>query len=141
MDGSCGAFLASSPSMAQIAAAMAPLPVEISHAGFDASHADVRRTLRDVVAALDLARIPYALIGGIASSLVGGGRCTSDIDLFVKPDEARHVLRALAAVGFDTEEINPHWLFKATRGGVLVDVIFKTQGSIYLDDEMLRRAT
>ena len=126
--------------MAQIAA-MTPPPGATSHAGFDASSADVRRTLRDVVAALETARIPYAVIGGIASSLVGRGRCTTDIDLFVKPDQARRVLGALAAIGFDTDEINPHWLFKATRGNVLVDVIFKTQGSIYFDDEMLRRVT
>jgi predicted nucleotidyltransferase len=119
---------------------VAPLPGATSHAGFDASSAQVRHTLRDVVAALDAARLPYVAIGGIASSLHGRARCTGDVDLFVKPDDARPVLRALAAAGFDTEELNPHWLFKATRAGVLVDVLFKTHGDIYLDDEMLARA-
>jgi predicted nucleotidyltransferase len=119
---------------------VAPLPGATSHLGFDASSAQVRHTLRDVVAALDAARLPYVAIGGIASSLHGRGRCTGDIDLFVKPDDARAVLRALAAAGFDTDELNPQWLFKATRAGVLVDVLFKAHGDIYLDDEMLARA-
>ncbi|HEY8492770.1 MAG TPA: nucleotidyltransferase, partial [Myxococcota bacterium] len=35
---------------------------------------------------------------------------------------------------------NPHWLYKATREGVLVDVIFKGPRDVYLDDEMLARA-
>jgi predicted nucleotidyltransferase len=119
---------------------VAPLPGATSHIGYDASSAQVRHTLRDVVAALDGARLPYVTIGGIASSVHGRGRCTGDIDLFVKPDDARPVLRALAAAGFDTDELNPQWLFKATRAGVLVDVLFKAHGDIYVDDEMLARA-
>jgi predicted nucleotidyltransferase len=126
--------------MAKTASAPAPLPGATSHKGFDAGSDDVHAALSDVITAVEGAGIPYVLIGGLASSVLGRGRCTGDIDLLVKPEDARPVLRVLEPHGFETEEINPHWLFKATRGGVLVDVLFKTTGDIYLDDEMLERA-
>ena len=46
----------------------------------------------------------------------------------------------LAGAGFRTEETDPHWIYKAFKHGVLVDVIFRSTGDLYLDDEMLRRA-
>ena len=38
-----------------------------------------------------------------------------------------------------TEETFPSWLYKAIRNGVLVDVIFRSSGGVYLDAEMLAR--
>ena len=32
------------------------------------------------------------------------------------------------------------WLYKAWKDGVLVDVIFRSSGEVYLDDEMVKRA-
>src|SRR5262249_18744056 len=58
-----------------------------------------------------------------------------------KPEDARPTLTALAGAGFATEATNENWLYKATRHGVLVDVLFKTKGDIYLDDQMLQRST
>jgi hypothetical protein len=72
--------------------------------------------------------------------VLGRPRCSSDIDLFVKPQDAQRSLDALAAIGFGTERTNPHWLYKAFRDDALVDILFKTKGDIYLDDEMLARA-
>src|SRR5215218_2511374 len=64
---------------------------------------------------------------------------THDVDLLVRPGDARAMLRAFAAAGFDTEETDQTWLYKATRDGVLVDVIFESTGGIVLDQEMLAR--
>jgi predicted nucleotidyltransferase len=96
--------------------------------------------LDETVDALEGESIPYLLMGGIASACMGRPRWTHDIDLFVKPPDARRVLEALAAAGFETEETFPDWLFKASKHGQLIDIIFRSTGDIYVDDEMLERA-
>lgn len=95
--------------------------------------------LDESVAAVESECIPYVLLGGIATATMGRPRLTHDIDLFVRPDDARRVLDVLAKAGFDTDERYPHWLYKAFKHGHLVDVIFRSRGDIYLDDEMLAR--
>jgi len=98
-------------------------------------------TLSDAIDALERAGIDYLLVGGLAVVALGRIRHSRDIDLLVRPENARAALEALGKAGFDTEDINPSWLFKAYRGGELhVDLIFKLRGDIYLDDEMLRRS-
>jgi predicted nucleotidyltransferase len=96
-------------------------------------------TLSDVVEALSQTQLRYAFIGGIASSGLGRPRSTHDIDLFVPPEEAELTLRALAKAGFRTERTDPSWLYKAFKNDILVDVIFKSKGEIYLDQEMYTR--
>ena len=95
----------------------------------------------DAVGALEEAEIPYVLIGGLGSSVRGRPRSTDDVDLLVRPDDALPALEALAAAGFETEETNPHWIYKGCRDGVTIDVLFKVSGDIYLDEEMLERST
>ena len=89
--------------------------------------------------AMEESGLHYAFIGGIASGGLGRPRSTRDIDLFVAPEDAELALRALAAKGFRTEKTDPSWLYKAFRDDILVDVIFKSKGEIYLDAEMHRR--
>ena len=96
--------------------------------------------LADTVAALDAKGIPYVLMGGISSAPLGRPRGTNDIDLFVRPENARLTLQALDAAGFRTEETDTRWLFKGFKDDIMVDVIFRSTGDIYLDDEMLERA-
>jgi predicted nucleotidyltransferase len=67
---------------------------------------------------------------------VGRPRWTHDIDLLVRPDDARDVLDALRGAGFTTEETDPVWIYKAFKDDVMVDIIFMVMGGIYLDDEM-----
>jgi predicted nucleotidyltransferase len=57
------------------------------------------------------------------------------------PETAMIALEALGENGFRTERTNPAWIFKAFRDDVLVDLIFKARGDIYLDVEMLRRSS
>lgn len=85
------------------------------------------------------AGIPFGLLGGIASAALGRPRWTHDIDLFVRPEDAHRAIEQLATYGFETHRTNKHWLFKAFYDGVLVDVIFRAKGDIYLDDAMIER--
>ena len=95
--------------------------------------------LAETVETLDEEGLPYVLIGGIASAVLGRPRWTHDIDVFVKPEDARRVLEVLAERGFGVEETFADWLFKGFKKEVLVDVIFRVY-KIYLDDEMISRA-
>lgn len=97
------------------------------------------QVLGEAVAAIEGAEVPYLVIGGVASAALGRPRWTHDIDVFVLPQDADPTLAALEKVGFEIERTDPYWLFKAAKEGLVVDVIFKTSGDIYLDEEMLRR--
>jgi predicted nucleotidyltransferase len=96
--------------------------------------------LDEALAAIRDAEIPFLLIGGIGSAVFGRDRGTRDIDLFVRPESARKVLDVLAARGFDTKVEYEHWLSKAFKQGVLVDVIFRSSRDILLGEEMMARS-
>jgi hypothetical protein len=61
---------------------------------------DLKRELLDVVRALNLAGVPYALCGGMAVVLHGYPRLTRDIDLLIKPQELETVKATLETIGF-----------------------------------------
>ena len=117
-----------------------PLPGATTHGGLEATPDELKAAIEDAVGVLHEDAIPFLLVGGIAAGLLGRGRYTGDIDLFVRPEDAPRVLRALERAGFTTQELNPYWIFKGIRGPVLVDVLFTLKGDIRLDDEMLARA-
>lgn len=99
----------------------------------------IRRTLREVVDVLRAADVAFLIIGGMSAATFARPRATDDVDVFVRPDAAKDALDALAGAGFDTRVEDPYWLYKAWKHGVLVDVIFRSSGDLYLDDEMLAR--
>jgi predicted nucleotidyltransferase len=99
------------------------------------------QVLGEAVEAIEDAGIPYAFIGGLASILLGPPSSTNDIDFFVRPEDAERVLEVLEQRGFDTKVHDPTWLMKAAKNGVLVDIIFRSTGDIYLDEEMINRTT
>jgi predicted nucleotidyltransferase len=101
---------------------------------------DFQQALHDVVHALEGQDFPYLLMGGIGTAAMARPRATDDVDLFVKPEDAPRVLEVLEQAGFSTEISDPLWLYKAFKYGVLVDVIFRSIGDVYLDDQMLARA-
>jgi predicted nucleotidyltransferase len=118
------------------------VPGAASHKGFDDTDVDTLQTIfSEAIGVLEDCDVPYVVIGGLASAAIGRARASADIDLLVMPQDARRGLMALADRGFATDEINPHWLFKAVKHRVLVDLLFKMKGDIYLDAEMLERAT
>lgn len=99
----------------------------------------VARILEEATGALDEAHVPYLVLGGLVVSVFARPRTTDDIDVFVKPEDAHRALEVLQVAGFEIDEYDPMWLYKAWKDGVLVDVIFRSSGEIYLDDEMLAR--
>src|SRR5436190_11841688 len=116
-------------------------PVVLS--AFEKAHVDratFMRVLHDAVRAVEAGGVRYLLIGGVAESAYGRPLSTLDVDLFVPPDQAETALHALEAEGFESQRTAPHWLFKAFREGVVIDVILCSSGDIYLDDDMLARS-
>ncbi len=96
----------------------------------------LEKILFEAVDTMEESGVPYALIGGVAVKSLGRPRVTHDIDLFVRPDDAEKTLQVLEARGFTTQKREPIWLFKAWKGNILVDVIFKSSGDIYFDEEV-----
>src|SRR3546814_9285608 len=78
-------------------------------------------------------------MGGIGAYSHARPRVTEDIDVFIRPGDVDRVRAVLTGGGFEVVEHDPMWLVKGWKRGVLVDVIFRSSGGIYLDDEMLRR--
>ncbi len=95
----------------------------------------------EIVRILESAEIPYLTIGGTASWIHGRQRSSGDIDLFVRPSDAPRVLETLGSHGFETERTDEHWLYKAFRDNVLVDILFRSSGDIFVDDEMFARSS
>lgn len=95
------------------------------------------RVLGRAVRALEREGVPYAVFGSLVSDLFGRPAPSGDIDLLVRPGDADRALDALASEGFTTERLDPTWIYKACLQGVLVDVIFRLKGDIYLDDEVM----
>lgn len=103
------------------------------------SHEAVTAVLAEAIAALDAEEVPHLLMGGLVVARYARPRTTDDVDVFVRPEHAARALDALSAAGFEVDEADPMWLYKAHKDGVLVDVIFRSSGEVYLDEEMLTR--
>ena len=96
--------------------------------------------MKAVGGALNAAGIDWALGGGLAAWARGGPETEHDIDILVKPEDAKHAQQALADAGMRTETPPEGWLLKAhTKDGVLVDLIFDPNGGA-IDDAFLQRA-
>jgi len=85
--------------------------------------------------------VKYLLMGGIALGGLGRARISRHIDVWVMPEESELALLALERRGFTAERTDPHGLYKAFKNDVLVNVVFKSKGEIYLDAEMYSRMT
>jgi predicted nucleotidyltransferase len=96
--------------------------------------------LDEAVAALRRAHLPFLLIGGLATSVLGRGRRVTDVDLFVHDRDVAQVLAVLEAADFETMVVAPDWLAKGFKDGVLVDVISRSTHDIVLSDEILEHA-
>ena len=89
----------------------------------------MRETLKQVAAALRDAEIPFVLGGGFAAWASGGAAVRPDLDLMLKPEDADRALEVLARRACETEKPPEEWLYKAWDGDLLVDLIFRPQGS------------
>lgn len=98
-----------------------------------------REVLAEAITIVEDEGIPYVVSGSLASNEWGRPSAVGDVDLVVPPTEAKRLLKAFDAAGFDTDEAEPSWLYKAKKSGVSVDVIFEMEGHLYLEDEMVAR--
>jgi len=102
--------------------------------------ATIREVLVDLASAIHDSGLRALVMGGIGSAAHARPRATDDIDLFVHLDDVEPLLEHLDAHGFDVERTDPRWLYKAYRHGVLVDIVFRSSGDIYLDQQVLDHA-
>ena len=120
------------------------MPGEEPYAGEEVERVEVEEhvflaAVRDAIEALGRRGIDHGLMGAIASAIFGRPRWTLDIDIFIRPQDARPAVEALEAAGFEAKPSQHNWLVKCVRDRVLVDLIFTAKGGIYLDEEMLAR--
>ncbi len=95
----------------------------------------------DALRALTRAGIPFAMGGALAlHTHTGIWRDTKDVDVFLKPEDLETALGALAAAGFETNLEYEHWLAKARRGELFIDLIFRNNnGRLEVDDAWFER--
>lgn len=99
--------------------------------------------LGEATRTLSQAGVPHVVFGSIALRALGRtrpGAEEEDVDLFIRPPDAPAALRALSDAGFDVEETDPSRMNRATRGGMTIDLVFRSAGDLHLDDEMRDRA-
>lgn len=97
---------------------------------------DARECYRDVVEALQRARIPFAVGGAFAIHMhTGIWRTTKDLDLLLEPRVVPRALTALRQTGFETYIEDPIWLAKAYRGNYFVDLITGMGNACLIVDE------
>jgi predicted nucleotidyltransferase len=63
-----------------------------------------------LLASLNAHRVRYVVIGAAAFPVHGYSRATLDVDLFIEPKaaNAKRILSALQAFGYDVSELTPH---------------------------------
>lgn len=98
---------------------------------------DGRDVYRAALLALQAANIEFLLGGAFAlTAYTGLGRWTKDLDLVVRRADLPRTLHVLTEAGFDTTIPFPHWLAKARRGPIFVDVLFSSgNGVTEVDDD------
>lgn len=95
----------------------------------------IERSLKRAAAALQRAGLPFLLGGSLASWARGGPETRHDLDLLVRPADAREAIETLGAAGMRVEYPPEDWLYKAWDDNVLIDVIFRPKG-LEVDDAM-----
>ena len=108
-------------------------------AELDVPFSRIRETLKRTVSALDEAEVPFLIGGSLASWARGGPDTTHDLDVIVRPQDAKRAQDALVAAGMRAEDPSESWLLKAWDGEVLVDLIHHPSGLV-VDDDLLARA-
>lgn len=98
-------------------------------------------TLRKAVEIVEEEGVPYVLAGSLASNTWGRPSAIGDVDIVVDPTDAKRLLKVFERAGFDTEEAEPQWLYKASQGNVTVDLIFQMEGDLYMNDRMVEKAS
>jgi hypothetical protein len=96
----------------------------------------VQPDFRDLFALLNEHEVEYLIVGGYALAFHGAPRYTGDIDIFVRPhpENAQHILDALAAFGFQFPNLtvddfkNPDKVVQLGVPPVRIDLITSITG-------------
>lgn len=95
-----------------------------------------RLVYQDALRALTAAGVPTVVSGLYAIyEYTGIYRETKDLDLLLQPQWVVRAAEALKEKGFRTTLEDLHWLAKATRDGVLVDMVFGMANGLHLIDD------
>ena len=108
-------------------------------AELDVPFSSIQATLKRTVSALDEAQIPFLIGGSLASWARGGPASSHDLDVMIRPADAKRAQDALVAVGMRPEDPPESWLLKAWDGEVLVDLIYEPAGLV-VDDDLIAGA-
>ena len=100
------------------------------------------RIYGEALDALDREGIRYMLGGALAmNAYTGLWRDTKDLDVFVPAEAVTRVLEVLEGAGFETEISEAHWLAKAWKGGLFVDVIHANDsGTVAMEESWFENA-
>ena len=100
------------------------------------------RIYGEALGALDRADLSYMLGGALAlNTYTGIWRDTKDLDVFVPERRVARVLDALQRAGFETKIAEPHWLAKARKEEIFVDVIHANDsGAVTVDESWFANA-
>jgi hypothetical protein len=99
--------------------------------------AETEAFYRRALDTLARAGVPFLLGGAFAlEHYTGITRNTHDIDAFVREEDARPALDALASAGYETELLYPHWLGKARAGADELDVIYSSGSGVARVDDL-----
>jgi hypothetical protein len=91
--------------------------------------------------------VRFMLGGGFALAVyTGRWRDTKDVDFYVHPECRQIVIDALAAAGFvdyyDQAPYERHWIYRSTKAGVIVDIIWGMANQrARVDPQWLERAS
>jgi predicted nucleotidyltransferase len=108
-------------------------------AELDVPFSRIQETLKKTVSALDAADVPFLIGGSLASWARGGPDTTHDLDVIVRPQDAKRAQEALVSAGMRAEDPPETWLLKAWDGEVLIDLIHQPAG-LSVDDELMENA-
>jgi hypothetical protein len=107
----------------------------VTHGGFWIPERE-RRVYQEALTALNAAGVPYIVSGLYAVyEYTGIYRETKDLDLFFEPGRVVQGAEVLKAAGFETRLEQVHWLGKAFKDGVQVDLIYGIGNGLFLIDE------
>src|SRR3954452_21157897 len=102
--------------------------------------ANLREALKRVATGLKETGVSFALTGGYAAWARGGPEPNHDVDFLIAPDDAEKVAGLLAEQGLQIVQPPEDWLFKVFTDDAMVDVLYRANGSLGVQD-VLDRAT
>jgi hypothetical protein len=82
----------------------------------------VHKTMRRTIKNLEKAKIPYALMGGMAVNLHGYRRTTNDVDILLTPDGLAEFQRRFVPKHYDTTPRRPR-RFTDRKNQVIIDFL------------------